>query len=143
MREGLSASDELPARAGLLRPVEGIPILFRAKSRHALRSEGRRKLADLDVSRRHGVVHSQASGDGRAALRQLASYGFRAAIGDHHIVWCDHGETTFTAGRVGSNRLRKTAREAKEFLPRFLHHILPPASRTYALTAFSALTARP
>jgi Putative transposase len=47
------------------------------------------------------------------------------AIGDHRIVSCDDGKVTFAYRRVGSNRSRKMTLEAREFIRRFLQHVLP------------------
>jgi hypothetical protein len=47
------------------------------------------------------------------------------AIGDHRIVSCDDGRVTFRYRRVGSNRPRTMTLEAREFLRRFLQHVLP------------------
>ena len=59
------------------------------------------------------------------ALRYLAPYVFRVAIGNHRIVSCEDGKVTFTYRRVGSNRPRKMSLDAMEFLRRFLQHVLP------------------
>lgn len=115
----------LPSRADFLVPVKALSILFRAKFRDRLRDEGLLELADPSVWRRDWVVHAQPAGDGRESLRYLAPYVFRVAIGDHRIVSCDDGQVTFTYRRVGSNRRRKMALDATEFLRRFLHHVLP------------------
>jgi hypothetical protein len=124
---GLSADGScwLPSRADFFVPVEALSIVFRAKFRDALKREGLLNLVDPVVWRRGWVVHSRAAGDGRAALRYLASYAFRVAIGDHRIVSCDDGKVTFTYRRVGSNRPRRMTLDAMEFLRRFLQHVLP------------------
>jgi hypothetical protein len=115
----------LPSRADFLVPVQALSILFRAKFRDILKREGLLNLADSAVWDRAWVVHSQATGDGRASLHYLAPYVFRVAIGDHRIVSCDDGKVTFTYRRVGSNRPRKMTLDALEFIRRFLQHVLP------------------
>jgi hypothetical protein len=124
---GISAdgSKWLPSRADFFVPVKALSILFRAKFRDALKRQGLLDQADPAVWSRDWVVHSQATGDGRASLRYLAPYVFRVAIGDHRIVACDDGKVTFTYRRVGSNRPRKMTLDAMEFLRRFLQHVLP------------------
>jgi hypothetical protein len=79
----------------------------------------------LMASRQYGVVHSQATDDGRQSLWYLARYVFRVAIGDRRIVAYDHGKVAFPYRRVGSNRPRKMTLDAMEFLHRFLQHVLP------------------
>ena len=124
---GLSADGSrwLPSRADFLVPVQALSIVFRAKFRDILNREGLLNLADPAVWRRDWVVHSQAAGDGRAALGYLAQYVFRVAIGDHRIVSCDDGHVTFAYRRVGSQRPRRMTLDASEFLRRFLQHVLP------------------
>jgi hypothetical protein len=115
----------LPSRADFLVPVRALSIVFRAKFRDLLEREGLLDRVDPAVWGRDWVVHSQAAGDGRATLRYLAQYVFRVAIGDHRIVSCDDGRVTFRYRRVGSNRPRTMTLEAREFLRRFLQHVLP------------------
>src|SRR5271169_1446558 len=94
----------LPSRADFFVPVKALSPIFRAKFRDALAREGLLNQVDPAVWDRDWVVDARAAGDGQAALRYLASYVFRVAIGDHRIVWCDDGMVTFTYRRVGSNR---------------------------------------
>jgi hypothetical protein len=66
---------------------------------------------------------------------------FRVAIGDHRIVSCDDGRVTFTYRKVGSNRRRKMTLDAREFLRRFLQHVLPsgfPKVRHYGFLSPAA-----
>jgi Putative transposase/Transposase zinc-binding domain len=124
---GLSAdgSNWLPSRPNFFVPVRALSLIFRAKFRDILKREGLLNQAAPAVWQRDWVVDSRAAGDGRAALRYLASYVFRVAIGDHRIVSCDDGKVTFTYRRVGSNRPRRMTVEAMEFLRRVLQHVLP------------------
>jgi hypothetical protein len=124
---GVSADGScwLPSRADFLVPFEALSIVFRAKFRDVIKRAGLLNLADPAVWRRNWVVHSQAAGDGRASLRDLAPYVFRVAIGDHRIVSCDEGKVTFTYRRFGSNRPRKMTLDPLEFIRRFLQHVLP------------------
>jgi hypothetical protein len=124
---GLSAHGDrwLPSRVDFLVLVKALSILFRAKFRDILAREGLLDLVDPAVWHRDWVVHSQPAGDGRQSLRYLAPYVFRVAIGDHRIVSCDDGRVTFTSRRGGSNRQRKMTLDAREFLRRFLPHVLP------------------
>ena len=124
---GISAdgSKWLSSRAQFFVPVKALSLLFRAKFRDTLGRAGLLNQADPAVWRRNWVVHSQATGDGRASLGYLAPYVFRVAVGDHRIVSSDGGTVTFTYRRVGSNRPRKMTLDAVEFLRRFLQHVLP------------------
>ena len=76
------------------------------------------------------VVHSQAAGDGRHAVRYLSNYVFQVAISDHRIVSLEEtpdgqGQVTFHYRQSGSNRKRYMMLNAFEFLRRFLQHVLP------------------
>lgn len=122
---GADGASWLPARADFLVPVRALSVVFRAKFRDLLAREGLLDRVDPAVWGRDWVVHSQAAGDGRAALGYLARYVFRVAIGDHRIVSCDDGRVTFRYRRVGSNRPRTMTLGAPEFLRRFLQHVLP------------------
>src|SRR5262245_21202013 len=125
---GLSADGArwLPSRADFLVPVKALSLVVRAKFRNRLRDEGTLERVDPSVWHRDWVVHGQPAGDGRPSLRYLAPYVFGVAIGDHRIVACEDGRVTFTDRKVGSNRRRKMTLEAREFLRRFLQHVLPP-----------------
>jgi hypothetical protein len=68
------------------------------------------------------VVKTVAVGDGSAALKYLAAYVFRVAIGDHRILSCEDGHVNFSYRKSGSRRMRL---DAMEFLRRFLQHVLP------------------
>jgi hypothetical protein len=76
------------------------------------------------------VVHCQAVGDGRRALRYLAPYVYRVAISNRRLVKCEPGpdglgRVTFTYRPHGSRRWRAMTVTAEEFLRRFLQHVLP------------------
>jgi hypothetical protein len=126
---GGGLSDEgdrwLPSRTDFLVPVKALSILFRAKFRDLLARAGLREQVALSVWRQDWVVHCQSAGDGRESLRYLAPYVFRVAIGDHRIISCDDGRVTFSYRKVGSKRQRKMTLDAREFLRRFLQHVLP------------------
>lgn len=115
----------LPSRADFLVPVKALSILFRAKFRDILAREGVLHLVAPKAWKRDWVVNSQAVGDSRAALRYLAPYVFRVAIGNHRIVSCDDDRVVFAYRRVGSNRPRRMTLDAVEFVRRFLQHVLP------------------
>ena len=71
------------------------------------------------------MVHSRAVGDGRTALRYLAPYVFRVAISDHRIVSDSDGRVTFSYRPSGPQRWRRMTVDGREFLRRFLQHVLP------------------
>jgi hypothetical protein len=82
------------------------------------------------VWRQKWGVHSKAVGDGRAALRYLAPYVFRVAIGNHRIVRVTAGEdgqaeVVFRYKPSGSRSYKTRKVSAEEFICLFLQHVLP------------------
>jgi hypothetical protein len=122
---GDDGSRWLPSRADFFVPVKALSKIFRAKFRAALRHAGLADQIDPVAWQKDWVVHSQAVGDGRAALKYLAPYVFRVAISDQRIRSCDDAQVTFTWRRSGSRRMRSMALEPHEFLRRLLQHVLP------------------
>ena len=71
------------------------------------------------------VVDAQPVGRGRTALRYLAAYVRKTALGASRLVACDATGVTFTHPERASG-LTKTLRvSGEEFLRRFLQHVLP------------------
>ena len=123
-------SQWLSSRADFLIPVRAASVIYRAKFRDAMREAGLLDQIDPHVWREAWVVHSQAVGDGRRALKYLAPYVFRVAISDQRIIAVEDGpdgpgRVTFGDKKSGSNRWRKMTVTAEEFLRRFLQHVLP------------------
>jgi hypothetical protein len=120
----------LPSRVDFFVPVRAASALFRAKFLALLGEAGlpdqlRQQVATIDW-----VVHCQAVGDGRTALRYLAPYVYRVAISNRRLLKCEPGpdglgRVTFTYRHSGSRRYRAMTVTATEFLRRFLQHVLP------------------
>jgi hypothetical protein len=120
----------LPSRVNFFVPVKAASMIFRAKFQQLMRQ--RLLLAEIPsvVWTWDWVVHSQAVGDGRRALRYLAPYVYRVALSNRRIVKCEPGldglgRVTFTYRRSGSQRHRAMTVTAEEFIRRFLQHVLP------------------
>ena len=71
------------------------------------------------------MVHSQAVGNGQAALKYLAPYIFRVAISNKRIVKVAEGQVTFRYPPSGSQKSKLCTVPAEEFIRRFLQHVLP------------------
>ena len=71
------------------------------------------------------MVHSEAVGDGQAALKYLAPYIFRVAISNNRIVKVADGQVTFRYTPSGSKKSKLCTLPAEEFIRRFLQHVLP------------------
>jgi hypothetical protein len=115
----------MPSRPDFFVPDPALSRLYRARFRDAMKQAGLFKAIDPAVWKKEWVVKSVAVGDGSAALKYLAAYVFRVAIGDHRILSVEDGHVTFSYRKSGSRRWRRMRLEATEFLRRFLQHVLP------------------
>ncbi len=120
----------LPSRADFFVPVKAASTIYRAKFLACLTSSGLADRVRQAVGDKNWVVHSQAVGDGRRALRYLAPYFYRVAISNRRLVKCEPGpdglgRVTFTYRKSGSRRSRVMTVTAEEFIRRFLQHVLP------------------
>ena len=120
----------LPSRVDFFLPVKAASVIFRAKFRQQMQEAGLLGKIPSSVWTRNWVVHSQAVGDGRRALRYLAPYVYRVALSKRRIVKCEpgpdgSGRVTFTYRKSGSKRWRRMTVTAEEFIRRFLQHVLP------------------
>ena len=120
----------LPSRADFFVPVKAASTIYRAKFLAGLTSSGLADRVRQAVGDKNWVVHSQAVGDGRRALRYLAPYVYRVAISNRRLVKCEPGpdglgRVTFTYRKSGSRRSRVMTVTAEEFIRRFLQHVLP------------------
>jgi hypothetical protein len=115
----------MPSRANFFVPDRALSTLYRARFRNAMRAAELLEQINPVVWSKDWVVKTIAVGDGRAALKYLAAYVFRVAIGDHRILSYEDGHVTFTYRKSGSRRGRRMRLKATEFLRRFLQHVLP------------------
>lgn len=114
-----------PALKSFLFPVKALSILFRAKFRDALKDTDCFADIPTDVWQKDWVVHSKPVGNGTLALKYLAPYIFRVAIGNHRILDMDDGRVTFRYRATKTGKLKTSTLPAAEFIRRFLHHVLP------------------
>ena len=124
---GLSADGQqwLASRQGFLVHVRPLGKLFRAKFREGLKKTDLFKQVPGAVWRQAWVVHSQAVGDGQAALKYLAPYIFRVAISNKRIISAAEGQVTFRYTPSGQKQSKLCTLPAEEFIRRFLQHVLP------------------
>ena len=115
----------LPAREDFLIHVKPLSILFRAKFRDALKKTELFALVPPETWQQEWVVHCQPVGNGLTALKYLAPYIFRVAIGNKRILSMAQGKVTFRYTESGTGRTRTCTLAAEEFLRRFLQHVLP------------------
>ena len=93
--------------------------------RQALQKVGSDWQIPTRVWQQEWVVHSKPVGSGHQALKYLAPYIFRVAIGNRRIQKFENNQVTFRykASDTGQERLCTLA--AEEFIHRFLQHVLP------------------
>ena len=75
--------------------------------------------------RQRWVVDVRPVGSGQSALKYLAAYVYRTALGRQRIVRAQDGKVTFTHRAAGDGSTRLCTVRAPEFLRRFLQHVLP------------------
>ncbi len=124
---GLSADGQqwLASRWSFLVHVRPLGKLFRAKLRAALKKTAWFNEVPLSIWREGWVVHSQAVGNGQAALKYLAPYIFRVAISNKRLVTVTKGQVTFRYTASGQKKSKLCRLSAEEFIRRFLQHVLP------------------
>jgi hypothetical protein len=115
------------SRSNFLLPVKALSRIARAKFRDALRKTDPDCFADIPAAvwRKEWVVHCQPVGRGQHALKYLAPYIFRVAIGNKRILKLAHGKVTFRYRPTDTGKLKTCTLSAQEFIRRFLQHVLP------------------
>ena len=81
----------LSSRSDFFVPIYAASKIFRAKYRDLMERSGLLDKIPSSVWEKAWLVNSQAVGDGRGALRYLAPYVFRVAIGNHRIIRVTEG----------------------------------------------------
>jgi hypothetical protein len=124
---GLAADGQtwLPASKNFFLPVKALSRIFRAKFRDALRKTDCFYDVPADVWEKEWVVHCQPVGKGLSTLKYLAPYIFRVAISNNRILKLANGQVTFRYRATDTGKLRTSTLPAKEFIRRFLQHVLP------------------
>ena len=100
---------------------------FRNRFERALKQEHPQLYAQAPVRvwHRDWVVHLQAVGQGEAALKYLARYVYRTALGKERILSDQDGRIAFNYRRSSDGQLRRCELPADQFITRILQHTLP------------------
>jgi hypothetical protein len=116
-----------PSRKNFFLPVKALSRIVRARFRDALRRADADCFAQVPpaVWQKDWVVHCQPVGNGQHALKYLAPYIFRVAIGNKRILKLDDGKVTFRYRTTDTGKLKICTLHAQEFIRRFLQHVLP------------------
>jgi hypothetical protein len=104
------------------------PVLaarFRTRLKAALsKLTDAEKISD-SVWRQNWVVDVQPAGSGETAIKYLAAYVYRTALGSQRILSADHGHISFKYKDSDDQQWHTLRLSATEFLRRFLQHVLP------------------
>ena len=115
--------------ANFLLPEKAASIIYGAKFHDAMREAGLLDLVDAVVGehvwKQKWVVDAKAVGDGRATLKYLAPYVYRAAISNNRIVDVAESTVTYKVKPTGTDRYRTRTVSGHEFVRGFLQHTLP------------------
>jgi hypothetical protein len=115
----------LETRYEFLVPVKALSKIFRAKMHQALQKVGGEWAIPAEVWQQEWVVHCKPVGHGRQALKYLAPYIFRVAIGNKRILAFENDQVTFRYRTSDTGQERLCILSAEEFIHRFLQHVLP------------------
>lgn len=77
------------------------------------------------VWKKEWIVNTQAVGSGEHALKYLARYVQRTALSSQHIFKEENGRVTFQYRQSDTGAWKLLTLETREFLRRFLQHVLP------------------
>lgn len=119
-------------------PVEALSAVFRARMRDALKQRHSDIFAGIDprvwrnapasrgrYAAASWVVHSKPVGSGETAYRYLARYVYRVAISDRAILRSSDSRIHIRYRESDTHKVRTLRLEPREFLRRFLQHVLP------------------
>ena len=100
---------------------------FKNRLRQWLQAQPAQVLKEIPprVWRANWVVDVQPVGRGQTALRYLAAYVQKTALSAARLLACDERTVTFTYEQRNSGHTRSMRLSGKEFLRRFLQHVLP------------------
>ena len=118
-----------PARAGhWLLPVAALAAAMRRGMDEALRAAAPELHRRVPAAcwRDGWWVHSQPAGSGGSVVRYLARYVARTAISEDRIVAATAERVTFAYTDTATQQRRECTLPAREFLRRYLQHVLPP-----------------
>jgi hypothetical protein len=112
--------------AAFVLPEKVLSARFRTRLKAALREQPAWWAQVPAAAWRKGwVVDCLAVGSGESALKYLAAYVYKTALGRQRIVRDEGGRITFTYRESTTGATKALTVEADEFLRRFLQHVLP------------------
>ena len=132
-----------PSHPKFLVPGSALRTVFRAKFRDALQHAAPALFAQVppDTWTKAWVVHCQAVGDGRPALKSLAPYISRVALSNRRLVRLQDGTVTFRY-TPRKQPWKTMTLDALAFIHRFLQHVLPKGFQNVRAVGFLHPSAR-
>jgi len=114
-----------PSPVNFFAPVRVMSKIFKAKLRDEFKRIGLIHQIEPDVWQQDFNVNCQAMGNCHQSVRYLAPYVFKVAISNSRIIKVENGKVFFRYKKSHSQRWRTMALDTKEFIRRFLEHVLP------------------
>ena len=104
-------------------PHNVLAARFRTRLKKAL-ADG---LAEIPITvwKQNWVVDIRPVGSGEAALKYLAAYVYRTALGSQRIISADQHQVTFQYKDSDDGSWQRLQLQPNEFIRRFLQHVLP------------------
>ncbi len=116
----------LTTRKKWLVPVKALSKLFRARFMKLAQKALPGETFPQEVWKKEWVVYCKAPlTNSKKVLRYLARYVHRIAITNSRIESMDNGNVTFRYQESATGEMKRMTLSGKEFLRRFLQHILP------------------
>jgi hypothetical protein len=106
-------------------PYKVLARRFRNRFREALRNTPLWNSVPRQVWSMDWNVECTAVGNGEPVLIYLARYVYKTALGSNAILKDENGQITFRFRHSDTGKMDRLALPAKEFIRRFLQHVLP------------------
>lgn len=120
-----------PSAPNYFVPDTALAIVFRARLRDEFQTRGLYGEVEPSAWTRRWIVDCEAVGDGRSSLKYLAAYVFRVGVTENRVTACDwhpdmdQATVTLMVKRSGTKQYKPMTLSAREFLRRYLEHVLP------------------
>jgi hypothetical protein len=129
MRSGHPDRRSAPAIPQFFLPQNVLAARLRNRLKAALQQSPEGASIPGLVWRQKWVVDVQPVGSGQTAIKYLAAYVYRTALGSQRILQAENGQITFKYKDSQDQQWRTLTLAASEFLRRFLQHVLPKGSQ--------------
>lgn len=113
------------SKSDFLMHVTPLSILFKSKFRDACIKADLYDQIPSTVWKLDWGVNIKPVGNGNSALKYLGPYIFRVALTNRNIISMDDKNVTFRYKKSGEDHFTYMKLHAKEFIRRFLQHVLP------------------